>query len=306
MTKDGSTRQKRPEGSGSDVGRSDTEGSVAIHEGSSGVWRTGRARNDPAEPRGRGLLVGARRDARRLLQQPGPGPLSGLPIVGFVDAGHPPDLQAAGSAAAIWPSIPRPTLFPSWAARSARRAGRPRPGHPRGRGRPGRNQDALLPRVAQLSNSDVAVHWVLSIRTGSTWARWPSVATSESQRSQTRSRRWWQAGLRWLGSIDGARLAKRGFDVVSRRLALAGALSAVRRGRRWPFCSPRAGRSSTRRSGWGRGAGSSGSSSSAACDATPRARPARSGPRTTTAAAPGSATGCGTPTSTSCPSSSTS
>jgi exopolysaccharide biosynthesis polyprenyl glycosylphosphotransferase len=39
-------------------------------------------------PPSRVVLVGARRDARRLLRRLGSGPWSGLPIVGFVDTGH--------------------------------------------------------------------------------------------------------------------------------------------------------------------------------------------------------------------------
>jgi exopolysaccharide biosynthesis polyprenyl glycosylphosphotransferase len=39
-------------------------------------------------PPSRVVLVGARRDARRLVRRLGSGPWSGLPIVGFVDAGH--------------------------------------------------------------------------------------------------------------------------------------------------------------------------------------------------------------------------
>ncbi len=34
------------------------------------------------------MLVGARRDARRLIRQLGKSPWNGPPIVGFVDAGH--------------------------------------------------------------------------------------------------------------------------------------------------------------------------------------------------------------------------
>ncbi len=41
-----------------------------------------------AAPRKRVLLVGARRDARRLIRRLGKRPWSGPPIVGFVDAGH--------------------------------------------------------------------------------------------------------------------------------------------------------------------------------------------------------------------------
>ena len=41
-----------------------------------------------AAPRKRVLLVGARRDARRLIRRLGKSPWSGPPIVGFVDAGH--------------------------------------------------------------------------------------------------------------------------------------------------------------------------------------------------------------------------
>ena len=71
----------------------------------------GLSRPDP----GRVLIVGGRRDRRRLARCLGQGPWAGLPVVGFVDAGHP--RYSGGSAAAgTWPSTRGPTRSRSWAA----------------------------------------------------------------------------------------------------------------------------------------------------------------------------------------------
>ena len=89
-------------------------------------------------------------------------PWSGLPFVGFVDAGHARSSSSC-RAAVIWPSIPRPTPIPVLGgidrldelvdrarATDVVVAVSGKPGLPR-RG----------PQLTQLSNSDVAVHWVL-------------------------------------------------------------------------------------------------------------------------------------------------
>ena len=63
------------------------------------------------------ILVGARRDARKLLHQLG-GPRRGMTIVGFVDAGH-HQTSSPRFVAATWPSIRRPIPFPSSAGSTA-------------------------------------------------------------------------------------------------------------------------------------------------------------------------------------------
>src|SRR5262249_47844024 len=50
---------------------------------------SGRLRRLTRPAGGRGLIVGAGRDSRRLARCLGQGPWAGLPVVGFIDAGHP-------------------------------------------------------------------------------------------------------------------------------------------------------------------------------------------------------------------------
>src|SRR5262249_39419255 len=72
----GPDRQTQTQGSGRLMNKAlDIAGQVAAPA-------TGRV------PPSRVLLVGARRDARRLVRRLGNPPWSGLPIVGFVDTGH--------------------------------------------------------------------------------------------------------------------------------------------------------------------------------------------------------------------------
>ncbi len=115
----------------------------------------------PAAAQSRVVLVGARRDARRLIRSLGKKPWSGLPIVGFVDAGH----ARSSSLSAAEPPSGSPSSDRSHSRpgrhRSPRRAGRPRPRHPRRRGRLGTARHSGTAALTQLSNSDVAVHWVL-------------------------------------------------------------------------------------------------------------------------------------------------
>src|SRR5262245_47278086 len=50
---------------------------------------TGRVRRIDRPATGRVLIVGARRDSRRLARCLGQGPWAGLTVVGFIDSGHP-------------------------------------------------------------------------------------------------------------------------------------------------------------------------------------------------------------------------
>jgi exopolysaccharide biosynthesis polyprenyl glycosylphosphotransferase len=115
----------------------------------------------PAPPRSRVVLVGARRDARRLIRRLGQKPWTGVPIVGFIDAGHPraSSLRPRSRHLALHPETdPVPVLGSIDhidelvdAARAthvvmAVSADR---------------EPQARPHVHQLSKSEVAVHWVL-------------------------------------------------------------------------------------------------------------------------------------------------
>ena len=106
------------------------------------------------------MIVGARRDRRRLARCLGQGPWAGLPVVGFVDAGHP--RYSGGSAAADnWPSTPRADPVPVLGGidRLDELVDRSRATHVvvALSGRPAKR---LRPRIAHLTNPDVAVHWI--------------------------------------------------------------------------------------------------------------------------------------------------
>ena len=83
---DGPTRRNRPECSGISGNRPTDRWQFMKKSLEPGV------RNNPdlnrGFPRSRIILVGARRDARKLLQQMREGPGGGIMVVGFVDAGH--------------------------------------------------------------------------------------------------------------------------------------------------------------------------------------------------------------------------
>src|SRR4029079_7489485 len=71
-----------------DVPEPDTDGSVMIMNNP--LELTGPWRHVGHPVSGRLLIVGARRDSRRLARCLKLGPWAGLPDVGFIDAGHPP------------------------------------------------------------------------------------------------------------------------------------------------------------------------------------------------------------------------
>ena len=107
------------------------------------------------------MLVGARRDARRLIRQLGKSPWNGPPIVGFIDAGHCPILQPCDPGAAISPSIARPTPSLFWATSTASTSWSicARATHVVV-AVSGKSGPHSRPRMTQLINSDVVVHWV--------------------------------------------------------------------------------------------------------------------------------------------------
>jgi len=107
------------------------------------------------------VLVGGRRDARRLIRSLGQKPWSGLPIVGFVDAGHArsSSLRPRSRHLALHPEIdPVPVL--GSIDRLDELVDRARATHVFVAVSADRGSHAR-PHVTQLIKSDVAVHWVL-------------------------------------------------------------------------------------------------------------------------------------------------
>jgi exopolysaccharide biosynthesis polyprenyl glycosylphosphotransferase len=163
----------------------------------------GLSRPDP----GRVLIVGARRDRRRLARCLGQGPWAGLPVVGFVDAGHPrySGRLGRGRHLAVHPQTdPVPVL--GGIDRLDELVDRSRATHVvvAISGSPAQR---LWPQMAQLSNSDVAVHWV-------TEDAGPELGTSECELDAD-----WTAS-RPASPLAWERLAKRVFDFSAALLGL--------------------------------------------------------------------------------------
>src|SRR4051812_35908121 len=114
----------------------------------------------PRPAPGRVLIVGARRDSRRLARCLSRGPWAGLPVVGYIDAGHPRYSGGLGRGRqrAVHPQTdPVPVL--GGIDRLDELVDRSRATHVvvAVSGRPATR---LRPKMAHLTNSDVAVHWV--------------------------------------------------------------------------------------------------------------------------------------------------
>lgn len=121
---------------------------------------TGSARRLGHATPGRVVIVGARRDSRRLARCLSRGPWTGLNVVGFVDAGHPRYNGGIGRGRhlAVHPQAdPVPVL--GGIDQIDELVDRARATHVvvAVSGRPAKR---LRPRMAHLSNPDVAVHWV--------------------------------------------------------------------------------------------------------------------------------------------------
>src|SRR4051812_16764738 len=122
---------------------------------------SGRLRRLGRPAAGRVVIVGARRDSRRLARCLGQGPWAGLPVVGFIDAGHPRYSGGIGRGRqlAVNPQTdPVPVL--GNIDRLDELVDRSRATHVvvAVSGGPAKR---LRPRMADLSShSDVAVHWV--------------------------------------------------------------------------------------------------------------------------------------------------
>src|SRR5438270_6892364 len=109
---------------------------------------------------GRVLIVGARRDSRRLARSLGQGPWAGLRVVGFIDAGHPRYSGGIGRGRQLAVNAqtdPVPVL--GNIDRLDELVDRSRATHVvvAVSGNPARR---LRPQMARLSNPAIAVHWV--------------------------------------------------------------------------------------------------------------------------------------------------
>jgi exopolysaccharide biosynthesis polyprenyl glycosylphosphotransferase len=166
-----------------------------------------------AIPPSRVVLVGARRDARRLVRRLGDRPWSGLPIVGFIDTGHSrsSSLRMRSRHLALHPQTdPVPVLGPI--DRLDELVDRARATHVMVAVSSQTGTD-LPTRVTQLINSDVAVQWILvdsgplelgRVLPRSNSPNW-SLHRGERPRSRFRLPEW--------GRLSGRRIAKRALDI---------------------------------------------------------------------------------------------
>src|SRR5271157_6625478 len=157
--------------------------------------------------RSRIILVGARRDARKLLQQMRQGPRPGVLIVGFVDAGHrqtsTPRLR--GRHLAVHPQAD-PVPVVGGLDRLHELVNRTRatdvvvavPHNPRRH---------PLTRLTHFTNSNVKVHWVPVDAERLDLASLPLRRAAGELTARNRSQRWSQAASRWLSPISRARAA---------------------------------------------------------------------------------------------------
>jgi len=153
------------------------------------------------------LIVGARRDSRRLARSLSRGPWAGLPVVGFVDAGHTRYSGGIGCGRqlAVHPQAdPIPVL--GGIDRLDELVGRSRATHVvvALSGRPAKR---LRLRMARLSHSDIAVHWVGD---GHSALDLPAFEPADAHRSPLR--------LTW--PVPWGRVAKRAVDVLGAGLGL--------------------------------------------------------------------------------------
>jgi exopolysaccharide biosynthesis polyprenyl glycosylphosphotransferase len=153
------------------------------------------------------LIVGARRDRRKLARCLGQRPWAGLPVVGFVDAGHPryAGRRGRGRQLAVHPRTdPVPVL--GGIDRLEELVDRSRATHVvvAISGRPAQR---LWPQVAHLRNSEVAVHWITE-----------DADDRDDPLSTELEPDWTVAGPG--GRLAWERRAKRGFELVAAVLGL--------------------------------------------------------------------------------------
>jgi exopolysaccharide biosynthesis polyprenyl glycosylphosphotransferase len=166
------------------------------------------------------VLVGARRDARRLVLRLGKRPWSGLPIVGFVDAGHSrsSSMRLRSRHLALHPeTAPVPVLGPI--DRLDELVGRARATHVMV-AVSDQSEPSLRTHVSQLMSSDVGVQWVQvdsgrldldSIRPRAQGRSW-SVHSADRSRPTFRWPHW--------EPVVWGRVAKRLVDVLASSLLL--------------------------------------------------------------------------------------
>ena len=170
---------------------------------------TGRVLGLGRPDSGRVLIVGARRDRRRLARCLIRGPWAGLPVVGFVDAGHPRYSRRPGRGRhlAVHPGTdPVPVL--GGIDRLDELVDRSRATHVVV-AMSGTPAQRLRPRVAQLSNSDVAVHWINEDNARDD--EWNGIGPPWDEWTATRPA--------WPSTWE--RLLKRAFDIVAAMAGLA-------------------------------------------------------------------------------------
>jgi undecaprenyl-phosphate glucose phosphotransferase len=170
--------------------------------------------------RNRIILVGARRDARKLLQQLEEDPNRGMTIVGFIDAGHhrTSKPRSRGRHLAIHARTdPVPVL--GGLDRLDELVDRTRAtdlvvalSH--------RPSPHLRPRLAKFTNSDVAVHWVPVDAGRLDLTSLPLESTTDEGDVQENTRRAPVLLLRILSHMDRARAAKRLADILLSALGL--------------------------------------------------------------------------------------
>ncbi len=167
---------------------------------------TGRVRRLSRPAEGRVLLVGGWRDRRRLSRCLRQGPWAGMPVVGFIDAGHPRYSGALGwgRQLAVHPQTdPVPVL--GGIDQLDELVDRARATHivVAVSGRPAKR---LRPQLAQLSHPEVAVHWIIDEPGG------PAAPARDAEAT------WTTAWADW--ALRGERLGKRLFDLIGSTIGL--------------------------------------------------------------------------------------
>src|SRR4051794_1434749 len=196
---------------------------------------TGQVRRLDRPASGRVLIVGARRDSRRLARCLGQGPWAGLPVVGFVDAGHPRYSGGIGRGRqlAVHPQTnPVPVL--GGIERLDELVDRARATHVvvAVSGRPAKR---LRPHFANLNNSDVAVHWVTA---DAALAPFPALDAGETADRPAWPLQWDRVGKRLVDVVASAV----GLALLAPLFAVVGFLILVTSGRPVFYSQDRVGR----------------------------------------------------------------
>ena len=207
----------------------------------------------PAPHRSRVVLVGARRDARRLIRSLGRD--RGADCRSSDSSTRVmPDPRACGPEAGIWPSIPRLIPSPCWARSIASMSWWTAPAPPTWLWPFRQSRTSTLGRTSpNLSSPTSPCIGSWSIQAGSTWRRSPAAPHPHPGPRPRKSQPDGSVASPAWDRLTRARSAKRILDCSHRRAGLVRARAFVCRGRPWRSWSPRAGRSSTPSSAWGMG-----------------------------------------------------